>query len=224
MQIPMCVATLHTDQPVRGNPSALRGFIGSKFPENVLLHQHMQNGKTAYLYPRVQYRVTRGVAQIIAVSDGIAALHSIVDSISDLELNGSRYTVHSIDWEESTTDVAECPTHIHYRFDSPWLALSQKNYHLYQQADIREQSDMLTRILIGNVLSFCKSLDVIVTERLEPQLFVRPKSVIAKRQKMIGFTGRFRLNFRLPEMFGLGHLVSIGFGSIVLNERAVTTK
>ena len=135
MEIPFCVTTLHTDQPVRSNPSALRGFIGHRFPENVLLHQHMQNGKVAYLYPRVQYRVTRGVAQIIAVGDGIAALHSIVDSISELELNGWRYNVHSVGWEESTADIAESRTHIHYRFSSPWLALSQKNYHLYQHCD-----------------------------------------------------------------------------------------
>lgn len=224
MNIPIAIATLCTDRPVRGKPAAVRGFFGRHFPASVLLHQHMGSGGTAYLYPRVQYRVTNGTPQLIGIGDGIIAMENAVECLSELELNGWKYQINFVDIKHESVELDESDEPIEYRFASPWLALNQKNYGRYKAANRPDQNDLLNRILIGNVLSMSKSVGVVVTERLNAELFVRPRPVVAKRQQMIGFVGRFRLNFHIPAQLGIGHLVSIGFGEVALNQRVPAVK
>lgn len=219
MQIPMIVATLHTDAAVREGPAAIRGCLGHRFPENTLLHQHMQNGKTAYIYPRVQYRVTRGVPHVIGIADGVTALREVISSIKDLDLYGEKYAVNIVSVQEHTVDIVDTENPVEYRFATPWLALSQSNYKRYKNADNIRQVELLQRILVGNVLSLGKSFGIMATERLEPKLFLRPRTVTAKRQRLIGFVGRFQINFKIPPEIGIGHLVSIGFGEVAVNQR-----
>jgi len=223
MQLPIIVATLHTNTPVRERPAALRGYFGRRFPENTLLHQHMENGKTAYLYPRVQYRVTRGVPQIVAIAEGVTALTDIVDSIKDLDLHGKKNTVNFVSLHEEAVEIGDCENAIEYRFASPWLALSQKNYQRYKDADDAERVQLLQRIIVGNLLSLGKSFGIITTEWLEAKLFLRPRAVTAKRQRLIGFVGRFQVNYKIPDQLGIGHLVSIGFGEVALNQRVASS-
>ncbi len=73
---------------------------------------------------------------------------------------------------------------------------------------------MLGRILIGNILSLCKSFDLIVVQRLAATIDVRPTPVHVKKQTLMGFQGSFCVNFKLSDGLGIGHLVSVGFGEV----------
>jgi hypothetical protein len=99
--------------------------------------------------------------------------------------------------------------------------LNQKNYLQYQASRGAQRVDLLERILIGNILSMCKSLGITVVHRLQAATALRPIPVSVKHQQLLGFIGTFGVNFRLCPGFGLGHLVSIGFGEIAscLNRR-----
>jgi hypothetical protein len=216
METQILIATLNTDKPVRSKADALRGYIGRAFPENTLLHQHIADGRTAYLYPRVQYRVTNGVAQIVAIAEGVTAVNEVLDSLSELDLNGWRYSITSIETDERSGVLCDGPERQRYWFRSPWLALSQKNYRLYQSSNQAEQRDLLRRVLIGNVLSMAKSLDIVVTERLDAMHNLCPTKVRVKRQNMLAFTGNFSVNFNFVPPLGLGHLVSIGYGEVAM--------
>jgi len=217
MKLPVLTAQLRTDQPVRGVPALLRGFFGSRQPENVLLHQHLTHGantRFVYLYPRVQYRLKDGLPQIIGVAEGVVAVAHATQGLDCLDLAGWRYRVVSVDCEESEIDLDERNEACRYSFASPWLALNQDNYVRYQGASWKERQHLLKRVLIGNVLSLCKSFDVAVVQRLEATVDLRPTPVYVKKQKLLGFRGRFSVNFQLGSGLGIGHLVSIGFGEV----------
>jgi len=46
-----------------------------------------------------------------------------------------------------------------YEFTSPWIGLNQKNFKKYTDAGNNDKSQMLTRIMTGNILSMAKHLD-----------------------------------------------------------------
>jgi hypothetical protein len=217
MKVSLLTARLRTDQPVRGVPALIRGFLGRRQPENVLLHQHFGEGadtRLIYLYPRVQYRLKDGVPEIIGVGDGVAAVAHGTRDLDVLELAGWRYRVLGVDYAESEVDVEERTEPCRYAFASPWLALNQGNYMRYQTSSPKDRLLVLKRILIGNVLSLCKSFDLAVVQRLDATIDLRPTPVYVKKQKMLGFRGSFSVNFRLGSGLGIGHMVSVGFGEV----------
>ena len=48
--------TLHSDAPMRGDASKLRGFFATSFNEHALLHQHVTDW-LIYKYPLIQYKM-----------------------------------------------------------------------------------------------------------------------------------------------------------------------
>ncbi len=167
-----------------------------------------------YLYPRVQYRLREGVPQIIGIAEGMAAVAHATSGLDCLDLAGWQYRVLSVDCEESEIELDERDEPRCYSFSSPWLALNQDNYVRYQAASWDERQKLLKRTLIGNILSMCKSFDLVVLQRLEANVDLSPTPVYIKRQKLLGFRGRFSVNFQLGSGLGIGHLVSIGLGEI----------
>jgi hypothetical protein len=217
MYIATLVATLRSPEAVRGHPAMLRGYLASKHPENVLLHQHCGNGaehRFAYLYPRVQYRLRHGIPRLLGIADGVTVVAEATRDLTSVELAGRHYPITAVDEESGGEEMEESDQPLFYRFVSPWLALNQKNYTLYQTSHGAQRVDLLQRILIGNILSMCKSLGITVTERLRVVTALHPVHVSVKNQEMLGFIGTFTVNFRLCPGFGLGHLVSIGLGEV----------
>ncbi|TVR15495.1 MAG: hypothetical protein EA391_10570 [Balneolaceae bacterium] len=49
-----------------------------------------------------------------------------------------------------------------YRFETLWMALNQTNHERYTETNALEQEKLLDKILVGNCLSFFKSLDIFV--------------------------------------------------------------
>lgn len=217
MKLPAITARIRTDRPVLGVPALLRGFLGRRQPENVLLHQHLGEGtdtRLVYLYPRVQYRLSDGVPTITGIAEGVASVKYALGELDMLELAGWRYGVVGIDFDEGEIELEERDAPIRYRFTSPWLALNQGNYARYQGASVKERRELLGRILIGNILSLCRSFDLVVQQRLMATVDVRPRPVRVKQQNLMGFLGSFSVNFGLGPGLGIGHLVSLGFGEV----------
>jgi hypothetical protein len=220
MILPILIARLQTDRLVQATGEQLRGFIGRQHPESVLLHQHSgsaEGDRFVYVYPRVQYRVRQGIPELVGLAEGIAAVLEASRALSSLYLAGRRYTVERVVYEEGAAELREETNPVAYRFTAPWLALNQKNHARYQDATPQERTELLRGILVGNVLSLCKSLGLVVFERLQAAVDVYPLSVRLKNRRLLGFLGRFAINFRLCPDLGLGHLVSIGFGQLAMD-------
>ena len=176
MEVPILIAQLSADPPIRGAASLLRGFFAHRRPESILLHQHCGDGEShrfAYLYPRVQYRMRHGAAELLGVAEGVTAVSDALQDLKSLELAGYQHQVTGIELREEMVDLAEVDSTREYGFVSPWLAPNQSNYLRFQSAGRQERGDLLRRLLIGNVLSMCKSLGIWVAGRLEADVDLR---------------------------------------------------
>ena len=215
MRLKTLILILKTSRPVKEDGSKLRGYIGNRFREYPILHHHIREGGYLYTYPRVQYRIIEGTPMILGIEEGAEVLKMISDDITELQLGKNRYKVDGIQMNLVNAAFGPCRENLQYRFLTPWLALNPSNYERYRgMNDWKDKKEFLNAILTGNILSMCKGLDYTVMRRLYLHSLLYEGVVEYKVIPTIGFTGEFRVNFRIPDFFGLGKGVSQGFGVI----------
>ena len=177
MILDTAVLTLNTDRPVREPVAKFRGFIGDQFPDYSLLHHHVEDGYL-YTYPKVQYKIIEGTPLIIGIDEGAKVLKEISSDIKKLELGNSVYRVHSKQINEQETEVVPQRVMYNYRFLTPWFALNEKNYATFiKMKDFREKKLFLNKILIGNLLSMCKGLGIIVNTKLNVHSHLKEEKI-----------------------------------------------
>jgi len=206
---------LKTSKPLEEDASKLRGYIANRFKEFPILHQHIEEVGYLYTYPRVQYKIIERTALILGIEEGAEVLKKISDGITELRLGKSVYKVERIQMTQINAEFGPCRENRHYKFVTHWLALNPSNYEKYKEmTDWKEKKEFLNGILVGNILSMCKSLDYVVTMKLYVHSRLDDEVVSYNGISLIGFTGEFKVNFKIPDFFGLGKGVSQGFGVI----------
>jgi len=206
--------TLHSDAPMRGDATKLRGFFATSFNEYALLHQHVTD-RLIYKYPLIQYKMLGGIALVLGINEGAEVLKEIYDKFDEIKLDESCYSI----LERSLTVKSEefgCTAEIYsYRFVTPWLALSQENYPKYLDASWQERRELLRRILVGNILSASKGLEYVAKEHIRLEVGrMQDEICLLKGMQVTGIRGEFTTNFAIPEFMGLGKSVSRGFGAV----------
>ena len=81
--------------------------------------------------------------------------------------------------------------------------------------DWKERKIMLNKIFVGNILSMSKGLGIIVNRRIHVKSNLEHQSTDYKSVNMLGFSGEFKVNFKIPDFFGFGKGVSQGFGTVI---------
>lgn len=214
MNIDICNFIIKTDKEISASASKLRGYIGNQFENQVILHNHYGDGRFLYSYPLVQYKIINGQAIIVGIEDGANVLKEISSDLKELKLD-KKYLIEEKIIREKEVDVNTTNEELHYKFVTPWLALNTQNFKKYNNIeDWREKKLFLNKILIGNILSMAKGLGIIVNRRIYVKTHLKPVSVDYKSVKMLGFTGEFKVRFKIPDYFGFGKGVSQGFGSV----------
>jgi len=137
-------------------------------------------------------------------------------NIDELELNNNKYKIKEIkaNYVEPEFGITAKGSIHRYEFYTPWLALNKKNYKKFQDYSLSERRDLLNSILIGNILSVSKSLDYTVPNTIYSDTEVYPVPTEYKNVKMVGFKGKFEVNFLIPDYMGIGKGVSHGFGAV----------
>ena len=215
MTLKTLVLIFNTERPVKEAASKLRGYIANKFKDYPILHHHIKEAGYLYTYPRIQYKQIEGTALILGIEEGAQVLKKISGDVTELELGKSKYKVESVQMNLMNAEFGPCRENNHYKFITHWLALNPANYEKYKEIrDWREKKEFLNGILVGNILSMCKSLDLVVDRKLYVHSRLDDEQVEYKGVPVIGFTGEFRVNFQIPEFFGLGKGVSQGFGVV----------
>lgn len=215
MNIKILVTVIKTDKQVKEDPSKLRGYIGKKFPEYILLHHHINGTEYIFTYPRIQYKIIEGTPIIVGIEEGAGILKKISDEINELMLGKKKYEVKSIQMNQINAEFGKCRKNIKYKFLTPWLALNPKNYKKYREIkEWKERKEFLNNILVGNILSMCKGLNYIVTGKLYAHSLLEKNTVRYKAIPHIGFTGEFKINFKIPDYLGIGKGISHGFGVV----------
>jgi len=207
--------TLKFDRALKiGEANLLRGAVASAYPELILLHNH-DGDKYRYSAPLIQYKVIDGNGIIIGIESGSEVLKQI--AFDQEEYRFGEDSLQALEREVKVRDVTFgiSQDDIKYRFLNPWMALNQDNYHLYVKADSSKQKLMLETILKGNLISLSKGLSYTVPAKIDVKsLTCSAVPIKLKGTPMLGFYGRFSVNFIIPELWGIGKSASRGFGTV----------
>lgn len=195
----------------------IRGYFGNLYREDSLFHQHAEDGRVLYRYPMIQYKIIKGVPYIIGVGSGAETLRDKFIRWDRLLLEDCYYEILEKNLILRQALICSSPHQISYEFLSPWYALNQINFQKYRnEARPGDRNSLLKRILIGNILSLCKSFDETVRDEIVIEdLNTSECNLMLDDVQLIGFIGRFRANFHIPDLLGLGKAVSRGFGTII---------
>ncbi len=216
MQINISRIIFKTDFKVTDSPSSLRGFIANLFPDNPLLHHHLNNPDKkgfVYTYPKIQYKIIDGIPMVLGIEEAKEAVKTI-SNIDHLDLKGKKYSVVDKNLIEQDTDFGVSEDMLSYKFLTPWLALDEESYKRYKRRNEDERKKQLESILIGNIISMAKGLEYVITDRISATVDVHEVQTSLKGTPMLGFLGAFSVNFEIPDYWGIGKSVSRGFGTI----------
>jgi len=215
MNLKILRLTLHSDAPMQGDAAKLRGFFATSFNDYALLHQHVTD-RLIYRYPLIQYKMLQGSPLILGINEGADVLKEIYDKFDEIKLGESRYSIMERGVSVRSEEFG-CTEEIHsYRFATPWLALSQENYHKFQNASREERRELLRRVLVGNILSASKGLGYVAREHIRLEVGgMKDEICQLKGTKVTGIRGEFTANFAIPNFMGLGKSVARGFGAVI---------
>lgn len=195
----------------------IRGFIASTYPEYDELHNH-KGDKFIYRYPLIQYKSIDDKPVIIGIEQGADILNTLENNIEFLNLWDKKIDIYEKGMSYKKLRFGIADKLLRYEFVSPWLSLNERNYNKYISCSQEEKTNLLKKILIGNILSMSKRFDYTVEDELKASINLKPCTINFKNQEMIGFKGEFLINFYIPNYMAIGKSVSRGFGTVKLVE------
>jgi hypothetical protein len=220
-RIPQTIIWLQFDPPLGDKVMAkdLRGGIASR-NGNDIFHQHIQGDKVAYRYPQIQYKriPDENRACILGLGKGAQVVRELDLLEQVMTFHGLEHRVVEQQIVVSRQEFGPCDQDKDYTFSTPWLALNEKNYQQYMCTGLRmRQKALLERLLVGNILSLSKGIGLRVDQKIIPEVAWRKEvQTSLKGTPLLGFYAQFAVNFKIPDLWGLGKSVSRGFGSVQL--------
>ena len=219
--------TIQFDTPLRRSEIPLfRGAVISAIPSsNILFHNH-DGTSLRYSYPLIQYKRIGGKAAITCIGKGVDAMEELFVN-DNLGVNIGRRKVdlkiEKIKAEE--IDVRMLSTPISYHIHS-WLPLNGRNHlQFYSTESMIERIKILEQILIGNILSLLKGLNIFIDYQLRPVItnYTIGRPLTYKHIKLTSIDLTFTANIQLPQHIGIGKHSSIGTGIITKNNNQSIT-
>lgn len=213
-QIHIRILTLYTDKLFRGYGSDLRRTITAQFKDIPVLHNHKELGFD-YKSPRVRYLVIEHIPRLLSFENGLDIVERIYKEQPSLKLGHTVYNVTGTELEDRIEAIGILGEKtLRYSSITPWLALNEENYSaFFKMSSYEDRKDFLSKILIGNLLSLSKNLNIKIQETIRITLYNFTEiSLIVGQLPMTGFNVSFETNYTLPLFIGIGKLVSKGFG------------
>lgn len=209
-------ALLKLELPITAsNPTYLRGFIGNRFGENNITHNHQKDGTNIYRYPLIQYKkIEQNFVLIGLLKQGQDEIKKFFIKLDELNIKDQQLEVlsKSIDIKTHAFDIKQEPC-FSYSFISPYVALNQKNRDLYYKKSLKEE--FVSKILRNHILSFLKGVGFFMPQELKISFTLqKEQEIMIKNIPFLTLFGKFKSNLLLPPFIGLGKFVSRGFGSI----------
>ncbi len=194
-----------------------RGYLGDRYRDYDLIHNHMENDKLRYAYPSIQFKVTDGQPTIVGIGNGIKVLKRVFMDIAHLDIDGRRYEINEKSVRLDRVKFGQIECAVGYSFVLPWMALNQENHRKYKKLSWHERRPFLENILRGNLKSLSKGLDYFIPdfENLNVQTDLKPIVRNFKNIKMTCFEGTFATNFIIPDYLGIGKQTARGFGTVM---------
>ncbi len=191
--------------------------------QNLLFHNH-DGEKLRYRYPLIQYKRIEGKAAIVCIGNGTQAIENFFQHYTHpLRLGRRSFTpvIASATMDKVHLTLKETLTTYHIQ---RYVALNEHNYERYQELErLADKYALLEQCLIGNILSFAKSMNVHFENKVRVNIVSSNDCQPAKYKNIIltAFDLTFKTNVILPNYIGLGGKVSVGFGIIkVINQQS----
>ena len=215
-RIKLFIVTFDFEIERRKIPAFRAAIIEKVGRENIFFHNHLgQNFR--YGYPLIQYKAFRRNPTIVCINDGSEEILKFFEQTKwDIVLNGKKI---DIEIKHLSFDYFNCgfsEKQAKYRIEN-WFALNETNFKRFIKLnDGNARIKFLERILIGNILSFAKSIRWNIDRQIELKIghFPEQHHFNFKNHQMVGFNLIFFSNIILPDVIGLGKSVSRGFGVI----------
>ena len=140
----------------------------------------------------------------------------MAESVPTVRIGRRREPLLFVDMEAYETPLAVIENFRTYAI-SKYLPLNQTNYAEYQATDrLIDRLLIIERSIVGNILSFAKSMDVFFDMQVEARLMdvTNARTYRYKNISMTGFDLTFKTNVSLPDGIALGKGVSLGFGVV----------
>ena len=195
----------------KSSAKALRGFFGNFFSGILEFHNHLDQITFNYQSPKIQYRVVDGNLSILGINEGGDTLLQSIDKIklNEIILNGIDNKIVEKEVKITFPELEIKDERFDYKFESFWVALNEENYKKYKRGEFS-----LDIQLRNNILEFFKSCGVQAEKRIIASGNFEEHEIIEKDTTILGFTGTFKTNVKLPELIALGKRKSIGYGII----------
>lgn len=198
-------------------PAFRAGIAEMAGRKHVLFHNHLDDARYVYRYPRIQYKIVNQQPVIVCMDEGVDEIHHFFDSKSwDFNIYNRLYNVKVSRLQLNQFNMQVWDTTFTYNLVR-WHALNQENYKKFTGiTDPNEQKILLEKILIGNILSFAKGIDWTIDKEVKVEILriIRQKWLPLKDQKVLALDIDFNTNVFLPNYIGLGKNVSLGFGIV----------
>lgn len=201
---------------------SFRGAIIDAVGDNCSQLFHNHNGDNfRYRYPLIQYKRINGHAAIVCIEQGVEDIGAFFRNSNFMLQIGDKpatpFEIESIIPHRTLVQVwnDQFPYHLHN-----WLPLNPENHQKYLAMDgIVERTQMLEKILIGNILSACKGLDVTIEGEITCKILQtsEPRVTRYKQMPYVSLDGEFKSNISLPNYIGLGKGASMGHGIMIRN-------
>lgn len=194
----------------------LRGYFAAKYADIHQFHNHLPGEGYDYHLPLIQYRIIGGSPAMLGIGQGIEIMKQVFFEIDELKISGQSFTSNEKQISLIEADFGQCEEFYDYRFISPWMALNQENHLNYLELNPVEQKQLLKTILARNLKSLSKGFDYWIPEfdKIMVDGWFTPLMVNFHSQKMQCFKGDFTINFRIPDLLGLGKQSARGFGVV----------
>lgn len=218
-KLPTIVIQFNSEIEFQAIPYFRGAVIASLEKKDVLFHNHDED-KLRYSYPLIQYKRIHKKAAVMGVGKGIEVISQLLNvrdfnyQIGNEQVEMRIESVNAHDNEITLTTDADN----HYRLRN-WLPLNSENYKQYQETEsMVERVQILERVLVGNILSFLKGVDIYLEERLNLVItnIQEQHPIIYKDVKLIGFDIEFKANIQLPQYIGIGKNASVGCGILTV--------
>ena len=200
-------------------PHFRKAIIASLKKKDILFHNHDED-KLRYSYPLIQYKRIHKKAAVMGIGKGIEVISQLLtahDYNYQIDNENVEMRIEAVNAYDNEIHLTE-HTDNRYRINN-WLPLNSDNYKHYQETEsMVERIQFLERVLIGNILSFLKGVDI----HLENQIVLSITNITSQRVitykevKLMGFDIEFKTNITFPQYIGIGKNASVGCGVLTI--------
>lgn len=210
-KIKICYAILDFDSDKNVTPVQLRGFLAHLFTNIPEFHHHSDD---SYHYPLIQYKRIDKKLAVIGIGGFADVVFEKMSNLDHITTQDQKIPLINIELQNSTYFPKEVKNK--YKFASPWIALNKENYAKYTSLEKKEQKQFLEKILVGNILSMLKGMEIFIDQKITIKInSYKSITTTAHQNKFAGFFCDWISNITIPEYCGLGKSISKGFGVVI---------